>query len=51
MRRIILLSLAAARIVLVSTPFAHGSPYAAAVVSYNPGSGYVPGYTNTATVL
>jgi hypothetical protein len=51
MRRIILLSLASAGLVLLSTPSAHGSPYATAVVSYNPGSGYAAGHTNTATVL
>jgi hypothetical protein len=46
-----LLSLASAGIVFVSNQSTQGSPYAAAVVSYNPGSGYVPGYTNTATVI
>jgi hypothetical protein len=44
-----LLSLASAGLVLVS--IAHGSPFAASVVSYNPGLGYAPGYTNTFTVL
>jgi len=51
MRRFKLLSLAAAGIVLVSTTSIHGSPFAAAVVNYNPGSGYAPGYTNTSTVI
>ena len=51
MRRKILLSLAAAGVVIVSIPAVHGSPYAAAVISYSPGSGYSPGYTNTSTVI
>lgn len=51
MSRLKLLTLAAASTVLVSSISAHGSPYAAAVVSYNPGVGYIPGYTNTYTVL
>jgi len=50
MNRIKLLTLAAAGFVLVSTS-TNGSPYAAAVLSYNPGTGYVPGYTNTYTVI
>jgi hypothetical protein len=46
---LLLLSLAAAGVVLASTSDA--SPYAATVVSYNPGAGYVAGYTNTSTIL
>ncbi len=44
-----LFSLALAGLAFVST--SGGSPYAAAVVNYNPGSGYATGYTNTYTVL
>ena len=51
MNRIKLLTLAAAGLFLVSAPSTNGSPYAAEVVSYNPGTGYVPGYTNTYTVI
>jgi hypothetical protein len=49
MRTKIILSLAAASLVLVSKTF--GGPYATAVVNYNPGAGYAPGYTNTADVI
>jgi hypothetical protein len=49
MRRKLLFSLASAGFALVSS--AHGSPYAAAVVNYNPGSGYAAGYTNISIVL
>jgi len=49
MRRKLLLSLASAGMVLVST--AHGGPFAAAVVNYNPGLGYDLGYTNASAVL
>ncbi len=49
MRRKLLLALASAGFLLVST--SHGNPYAAAVVNYNSGSGYVAGYTNTSAVL
>ncbi len=49
MRRKLLLLLASASLLLVSA--SHGSPYAAAVVSYNPGSGYAAGYTNVSAVL
>jgi hypothetical protein len=49
MRRKLSFSLAAAGLFLVSS--AHGSPYAATVVSYNPGLGYVAGYTNVSTIL
>jgi hypothetical protein len=49
MRIKLLLSLASAGVVLVCT--AHGSPFAASVVSYNPGVGYAAGYTNTNVVV
>jgi hypothetical protein len=49
MQKKLLSSLAVAGWVLVCNT--HGSPYASAVVSYNPGSGYDAGYTNTSTVL
>jgi hypothetical protein len=49
MRTTLLFVLASAGMALVST--SSGSPYAAAVVNYNPGSGYAPDYTNTSTVL
>jgi hypothetical protein len=49
MRRKLLFSLASAGMALVST--SRGSPYAAAVVNYNPGRGYAAGYTNTSAVL
>jgi hypothetical protein len=51
MSRIKLLTLAVAGFVLATITSTHGSPYAAAVLSYNPGTGYVPGYTNTYTVI
>src|ERR1700677_3803512 len=49
MRKKILLSLAAASLVLTS--IARANPYAAAVVNYNPGVGYASGYTNTSAVV
>ena len=49
MRRKLLFSLALAGLPFVST--SQGSPYAATVVSYNPGAGYAAGYTNTSAVL
>jgi hypothetical protein len=44
-----LFALASAGLFLVSNT--HGSPFASAVVSYNPGSSYLAGYTNSSTVL
>ncbi len=41
--------LALASLALVTA--SRGSPFAATVVNYNPGTGYVAGYTNTNTVL
>jgi hypothetical protein len=49
MRIKLLLSLASAGVVLVFT--AQGSPYAASVVSYNPGTGYTTNYTDTNAVV
>jgi hypothetical protein len=49
MQKKLLFALGIAGLVLVSN--AHGSPYASAVLSYNPGSGYDAGYTNTSTIL
>ncbi|MGA2176943.1 MAG: hypothetical protein ABSH38_18360 [Verrucomicrobiota bacterium] len=52
MRNQLLLSLAAAGALLVShAATARGGPFAGAVVSYNPGAGFAPGYTNTSAVL
>jgi len=44
-----LFALAAAGLFVVSN--SHGSPYASAVVSYNPGAGGLPAYTNVSAVL
>jgi hypothetical protein len=49
MRTKIMLSLAAASLVLASE--VSGGPYATAVVNYNPGTNYAPGYTNTSAVI
>ncbi|HTA31399.1 MAG TPA: hypothetical protein VK731_12985, partial [Candidatus Cybelea sp.] len=49
MRSKLLFTLALASLALVTASSA--SPYAAAVVNYNPGTSYVAGYTNTNTVL
>jgi hypothetical protein len=49
MRLRLLFALASAGMALVSA--SRGSPFAAAVVNYNPGLGYAPGYTNTSAVL
>ncbi len=49
MQKKLLFSLALAGWALVSNTL--GSPFASTVVSYNPGSGYDAGYTNTFTVV
>ncbi|HEY3863605.1 MAG TPA: hypothetical protein VGO59_17150 [Verrucomicrobiae bacterium] len=48
-KSLLLLPLALSSFVAVSA--AQGSPYAAAVVNYNPGAGYAPGYTNVSAVI
>jgi len=49
MQNKLLLSLASAGLVLVSST--DGSPYAASVVNYNPGTGYAVGFTNPGVVV
>jgi hypothetical protein len=49
MQKQLLFAPALAGLILVSN--VHGSPYASAVLSYNPGAGYDTGYTNTSAVL